>query len=71
MCRSPFLRNIEVVIALLFGYFIAWLTRHHGDKFVVSNAFQPFILATSVPPCAPPPQHFELPCMQLALAECR
>jgi uracil-xanthine permease len=34
---SPFLRNIEVVIALLFGYFIAYLTRHHGDKFVVST----------------------------------
>lgn len=34
---SPFLRNIEVVIALLFGYFIAWLTRHHGDKFVVND----------------------------------
>ena len=30
------MRNIEVAIALLFGYFIAWLTRHHGKKYVTN-----------------------------------
>ena len=30
------MRNIEVVIALLFGYFIAWLTRHNGQKYVTN-----------------------------------
>jgi uracil-xanthine permease len=34
---SPFLRNIEVVIALLFGYFVAWLARDHGMKFVTND----------------------------------
>lgn len=31
------MRNIEVAIALLFGYFIAWLTRHHGAKYVTND----------------------------------
>lgn len=31
------MRNIEVVIALLFGYFIAFLTRHNGDKYVTTT----------------------------------
>ena len=30
------MRNVEVAIALLFGYFIAWLTRHHGKKYVTN-----------------------------------
>lgn len=36
---SPFMRNIEVVIALLFGYFIAFLTRHNGQKYVTTANF--------------------------------
>ena len=31
------MRNIEVVIALLFGYFIAFLTRHNGMKYVTTS----------------------------------
>ena len=30
------MRNIEVAIALLFGYFIAWLTRKDGQKYVTN-----------------------------------
>ena len=30
------MRNIEVAIALLFGYFIAWLTRKDGLKYVTN-----------------------------------
>ena len=33
------MRNIEVVIALLFGYFIAFLTRHDGAKYVTTANF--------------------------------
>lgn len=33
---SPFLRNCGVVIALLFGYFLAGVTRYNGLKYVTS-----------------------------------
>lgn len=34
---TPFMRNIEVVIALLFGYFVAYLTRNNGLKYVTTT----------------------------------
>eukprot|EP01026_Neomeris_dumetosa_P027066 TRINITY_DN2202_c1_g1_i18.p1 TRINITY_DN2202_c1_g1~~TRINITY_DN2202_c1_g1_i18.p1 ORF type:complete len:568 (-),score=65.47 TRINITY_DN2202_c1_g1_i18:386-2089(-) len=34
---SPFLRNIQVVLALLFGYFISAITTHDGDRYVTST----------------------------------
>ena len=33
---SPFLRNCSVVIGLLFGYLIAGVTTHNGDKYVTA-----------------------------------
>ncbi|KAK9845023.1 hypothetical protein WJX74_009785 [Apatococcus lobatus] len=31
---SPFMKNAEVIIALLFGYFIAAVTKYHGQSFI-------------------------------------
>ncbi|GAB4815854.1 hypothetical protein N2152v2_002900 [Parachlorella kessleri] len=35
---SPFLRNCSVIVALLFGYFLAAVTRHDGKAFVTTQA---------------------------------
>ncbi len=34
MHRSPFMRNVEVVIALLFGYMVAYVCKQRGNRFV-------------------------------------
>lgn len=34
---SPFVRNASVIIALLFGYVIAVVTKHKGLKYVITD----------------------------------
>lgn len=34
---SPFMRNCSVIIALLFGYFIAAVTRYNGKRYVTTG----------------------------------
>lgn len=34
---SPFLRNVGVVLSLLFGYMLAGVTRHNGERFVTGT----------------------------------
>ncbi|KAG2433014.1 hypothetical protein HXX76_008741 [Chlamydomonas incerta] len=34
---SPFMRNASVILALLFGYFIAAVTNYQGKKYVITN----------------------------------
>ena len=34
---SPFMRNASVILALLFGYFIAAVTNYQGKKYVITT----------------------------------
>lgn len=45
---SPFMRSINVVVALLFGYFIAAVTTNDGNDYVVSDKINAGVCICSV-----------------------